>query len=85
MISFLSDLLGGWRQVRVYQGYSYQVNRGGQRRVVPIEDYGRRGAIDEDWLKNGEFSDEQVHRRFRNYSLRRQLRRSKLQAAGFAS
>lgn len=81
MISFLSDLLGGWREVRVYQGYSYQVSRSGERRVVPVEDYGRRGTIDEDWLGTGKFTDEQAHKKFRNYNLRRQLKRRKLQAA----
>ena len=82
MISFLSDLIGGWREVRVSQGYSYQVNRAGERRAIPVEDYGRRGDIDEEWLESGEFSDERIHRKFKNYNLRRELRAARLQAAG---
>jgi hypothetical protein len=82
MISFLSDLIGGWREVRVSQGYSYQVNRAGERRAVPVEDYGRRGDIDEDWIKTGEFADAQIHRRFRNYNLTKELRAARLQTAG---
>jgi hypothetical protein len=81
MISFLSDLIGGWREVRVSQGYSYQTNRVGERRAIPVEDYGRRGDIDEDWLATGEFSDERIHRRFRNYNLRKERRAARLRAA----
>jgi hypothetical protein len=80
MISFLTDLLGGWREVRVSQGYSYQVNRAGLRRAVPVEDYGRRGTIDEDWLTSGEFADEQVHRRFRDYNLKKGIRTARYRA-----
>ena len=69
MISYLTDLLGGWRELRTQQGYSYQISRSGKRRVVPVEDYGRRGEIDEHWLLTGEFADEKIHRRFRNYNL----------------
>ena len=70
MISFLTGLVGGWRELRTYQGYSYQINRAGKRRVVPVEDYGRRGTIDELWVNTGEFSDEKIHRKFRNYNLK---------------
>ena len=77
MRSFLSDLLGGWKEVRVLQGYSYQLSRDGRRRAVPVEDYGRRGTIDETWIATGEFADEQIHRRFRNYNLRSQVRKQR--------
>jgi len=69
MISFLTDLVGGWRETRTFQGFSYQVNRNGKRRVVPVEDYGRRGEVDLGWLDTGEFSDERMHRKFRNHTL----------------
>ena len=69
MISFLTDLVGGWRELRTQQGFSYQISRTGKRRVVPVEDYGRRGEVDFTWLESGEFSDEKVHRKFRNYNL----------------
>jgi len=69
MISFLTDLVGGWRETRTFQGFSYQVNRNGKRRVVPVEDYGRRGEIDMQWVATGEFSDERMHRKFRNHTL----------------
>jgi hypothetical protein len=70
MISFLTDLVGGWRELRTQQGFSYQISRTGKRRVVPVEDYGRRGEVDFQWLSTGEFSDEKVHRKFRNYNLK---------------
>jgi hypothetical protein len=69
MISFLTDLVGGWRELRTFQGFSYQINRSGKRRVVPVEDYGRRGEIDMQWLDTGEFSDERTHRKFRDHTL----------------
>ena len=71
MISFLTDLVGGWRETRTQQGFSYQISRNGKRRVVPVEDYGRRGEVDLQWLDTGEFSDEKIHRKFRNYSLKK--------------
>ena len=70
MISFLTDLVGGWRELRTQQGFSYQISRTGKRRVVPVEDYGRRGEVDFNWLENGEFADEKIHRKFRNYNLK---------------
>ncbi len=69
MISFLTDLVGGWRETRSFQGFSYQINRNGKRRVVPVEDYGRRGEIDLQWLDTGEFAEEKVHRKFRSHTL----------------
>ena len=83
MLSFISDLLGGWKELRTSQGYSYQVSRSGKRRVVPVEDYGRRGLVDEDWLRTGEFGDVALSRKFRNYNLprsRNQPKRRALQA-----
>jgi hypothetical protein len=74
MRTFLNDLLGGWKEARASQGFSYQVSRDGRRRVIPIDNYGRRGTIDQTWLVTGEFSDEQMHRRFRDYNLRSQVR-----------
>ena len=74
MRTFLNELLGGWKETRTSQGFSYQVSRDGRRRAIPIQDYGRRGTIDETWLATGEFSDEQMHRRFRDYNLRSQVR-----------
>jgi hypothetical protein len=78
MLTFFSDLLEGWKELRTSQGYSYQVSRGGKRRVVLVEDYGRRGMIDEHWLRTGVWTDEELHKRFRNYAIRprnRQARR----------
>jgi hypothetical protein len=69
MFVFLCGLLGGWKELRTSQGYSYQVSRSGKRRVVPVADYGRRGLIDEGWLKTGERDDVAVGKRFGNYSL----------------
>ncbi|CAN5668940.1 hypothetical protein BH09PLA1_BH09PLA1_29690 [soil metagenome] len=69
MISFITDLVGGWRELRTQQGFSYQINRSGKRRVVPVQDYGRRGTIDDVWMRTGEFADEKIHRKFRNHTL----------------
>ena len=83
MLSFLNDLVGGWRETRTLQGYSYQVSRTGKRRVVPVDNYGRRGEIDHEWLATGEFSDAQMHRRFKNYHLVRANRAARrVQTAG---
>jgi hypothetical protein len=75
MISFLTDLVGGWRELRTQQGFSYQISRTGKRRVIPVEDYGRRGEIDRQWLDTGEFCDEKMHRQFRNYTMASRPRR----------
>ena len=80
MISFLTDLVGGWRELRTQQGFSYQMSRTGKRRVVPVDDYGRRGEVDFQWLDTGEFSDEKIHRKFRDYNLKKAAGR-KLQFA----
>jgi hypothetical protein len=80
MLDFFYDLVTGWTEVRSQQGYSYQQSRGGKRRVVPVENYGRRGEIDEKWLETGEFTDEQVHKQFRNYNLSN--KRGKLEYVG---
>ena len=69
MLDFFYDLVGGWTEVRSQQGYSYQVSRSGKRRVMPVEDYGRRGEIDQQWLSTGEFTDEGIHKRFKDYAL----------------
>jgi hypothetical protein len=69
MLDFFYDLVSGWTEVRSQFGYSYQVSRGGKRRVVAVENYGRRGEIDEQWVQTGEFTDEGIHKRFKNYTL----------------
>lgn len=69
MIDSLMDLIGGWKQVRCFQGFSYEVSRGGKRRVVPIEGYLRRGVPDTRWVKTGEFAEEKLHEQFKNSSL----------------
>ena len=53
---------------------------------MPTNGKPRRGIppllyIDEDWLATGEFSDERIHRRFRNYNLRKERRAARLRAA----
>jgi len=68
MIGQLIDLFGGWRQVRASMGFSYQVSRGGRRRIVPIDGYRRRGLADEQWVANGTFADDGLSERFRDFS-----------------
>ena len=65
MLDFFYDLVGGWTEVRNTQGISYQVSRSGKRRAVPIEDYGRNGEVDHQWLLTGEFTDEAFRRQFK--------------------
>jgi hypothetical protein len=68
MIVQLMDLIGGWREVRASMGFSYQVSRGGKRRIVPIEGYRRRGIADEQWVASGTFADDGLSDRFRDFS-----------------
>ncbi len=69
MLDALIDLLGGWKEVRAFQGYSYQVARSGKRRVVPIEGYRNFGFKDEQWELTGRWSDERLHDRYKDYTL----------------
>ena len=68
MIGALFDLIGGWKEVRASQGFSYQVARNGKRRVVPLEGYKNRGLADLQWVDSGTFADEGLSERFRNFS-----------------
>ena len=68
MIGQLIDLIGGWREVRASMGFSYQVSRGGRRRVVAIDGYRRRGVADEQWVETGTFADDGLSERFRDFS-----------------
>ena len=68
MIGALVDLIGGWKQVRAFEGFSYQVSRGGKRRVVPIEGYRTRGVPDMQWVQTGTFADDGLSERFRDFS-----------------
>ena len=68
MIGALADLIGGCKQVRSFEGHSYQVSRGGKRRVVPIEGYRSRGVPDMQWIESGTFADDGLSERFRNFS-----------------
>ena len=68
MIGSFLDLLGGWKQVRAFAGFSYQVSRGGKRRVVPIEGYRTRGLADHQWVESGVFADDGLSKRFREFS-----------------
>ena len=71
MLSALWELIGGgWREVRAFQGHSYQVHRSGKRRVVPIEAYQNRGMPDEGWVGSGEGSDAKIAEKYRDYTLR---------------
>src|SRR5438105_4375228 len=68
MITSLMDLIGGWREVRVCGGFSYQISRNGKRRVVSIEDYRKPHEADQQWVETGTFTDDGVSRRFREFS-----------------
>ena len=70
MIGALFDLIGGWREVRTSQGFSYQVSRNGKRRIVPIEGARNAGLADLQWLETGVFGDVEVSRRFRDFVYR---------------
>ena len=86
MIGALFDLFGRWKEVRVSQGFSYQVSRGGKRRVVPIDGYRNRGLADEQWVETGMFADDQLSERFRDfeYVAPRQPKRQRLAKVDFA-
>ena len=60
MLWALMDLIGGWREVRSRAGFSYQVSRNGKRRIVPIEDWIKKGLRDEGWVQTGKFADDSV-------------------------
>ena len=60
MIEALFQLLGGWKQVRAYAGFSYQMSRKGKRRIVPIEGYRNRGLPDNEWIETGKFADDRL-------------------------
>jgi hypothetical protein len=70
MFGQLMHLLGGWREIRASGGFSYQVSRGGRRRVVPIEGYRNRTVADQGWVATGTFADDGISERFRNFSYR---------------
>ncbi|MGH7179760.1 MAG: hypothetical protein ACREJC_20455 [Tepidisphaeraceae bacterium] len=68
----LSRFLGwtrGWREERVLQGYSYQVSRSGKRRIVPVEGYNKRGEPDQNWLATGQWTGQDMHGRFKSYTV----------------
>ena len=67
MLGSLFDLIGGWREVKTYAGYSYQVNRFGRRRVVPIEGWRKRGLADLQWVETGRFAEDGLSERFKNF------------------
>jgi hypothetical protein len=67
MLGSLFGLIGGWREVKAYAGYSYQVSRRGRRRVVPIEGYRKRGLADLQWVETGKFAEDGLSERFKNY------------------
>jgi hypothetical protein len=67
MLGVLFNLLGGWKEVKSYAGFSYQVNRRGRRRVVPIEGYRKRGLADQQWVESGRFADDGLSDRFKGY------------------
>src|SRR5215208_6391908 len=60
MLWALIDLIGGWREIRSRGGFSYQVSRGGKRRIVPIEDWHKKGLRDEGWVQSGQFADDKI-------------------------
>jgi len=67
MFNLFWDLLGGWKQVRAYAGFSYQMSRKGKRRIVPIEGYRNHGLADNDWIETGKFADDRLAARFGGY------------------
>ena len=86
MIGSLFDLIGGWKEVRASQGFSYQVSRSGKRRVIPIEGYQSRGLADEQWVESGVFADDSLSERFRDFAYvpPKQPKRQRLAKADFA-
>ena len=70
MLSALWEMIGGgWREVRIHQGQSYQLHRSGRRRVVPVDGYRTRGMPDQGWVETGEWSDGKLADRYRDYLL----------------
>ena len=67
MLWQLIDIIGGWREVRSRGGFSYQVSRGGKRRIVPIEGWLKKGLRDEAWLGTGQFADDAVVSRYGDF------------------
>ena len=85
MIGSLFDLIGGWREVKSYAGYSYQANRRGRRRVIPIEGYRKRGLADLQWVETGRFAEDGLAERFKNYQhTPRKPKRTRLAKVDFA-
>ncbi len=85
MLGSLWDWVGGWKQVRASAGFSYQVGRGGKRRIVPIEGYRKRGLADQQWVETGVFADERVSERFKDYMHKPQKpKRERLAKVDFA-
>ena len=82
------DFIGGWREVRAYAGFSYQVSRKGKRRIVPIEGWRNRGLQDEHWLETGTFADDRLSvESFRDYqhvTSRKPGKRQRLAKVDFA-
>lgn len=85
MIGALVDLIGGWKRVRSFEGFSYEVSRGGKRRVVPIDGYRTRGVPDIQWVETGTFVDDGLSEKFRNFSYApaQQLKRERLAKRDF--
>jgi hypothetical protein len=81
MLGSLVDLINGWRQVRCFQGFSYEVSRNGKRRVVPIDGYLKRGTPDMRWVKTGRFAEEKLFEMFRNFSYAPSLKETRQRLA----
>jgi hypothetical protein len=86
MIATLFDLLGGWKEVRTYAGFSYQMSRKGKRRIVPIEGWRNRGLVDQQWVETGMFADDRIsNERFRGFEhTPRPAKRKRLAKVDFA-
>jgi|RhiMethySRZTD1v2_1073278.scaffolds.fasta_scaffold3522497_1 hypothetical protein len=88
MIGTFFDLLGGWKEVRAYAGFSYQASRKGKRRIVPIEGWRNRGLADHQWVDTGTFADDRISvERFRDYqhmTSRAKPKRARLAKVDFA-
>ncbi len=69
MFQSLIDRLLGWKQVRAVNGFSYQVSRGGRRRIVPIDGFHHFGEKDDHWLATGQWSEEEARGGFKNQAI----------------
>jgi hypothetical protein len=78
MLWQLIDLIGGWREVRSRGGFSYQVSRGGKRRIVPIEDWRNKGLRDESWIESGRFADDAVVRGYGDFHIAQHHKRKRM-------